>query len=118
MSISARRPRHTPPRRARQRASGEVDLNRLAKINFSGGTRLMPARNRYDRELVFEEAEFCARRHGSITLELGDAAIHIDRALDEQPHSCASCSHAIGSLVFFLADRILCSRCARQTRLS
>src|SRR5258706_14713422 len=38
-----------------------LDMNGIARISFIGGARLMPARNGYDRELVFDEAEFCAR---------------------------------------------------------
>jgi len=89
-------------------------VNRLAKINFNGGTRLMPARNRYDRELIFEEAEFCARRHGAITLELGDAAMHIDHTPDAPPRTCSACGDPIGALVFSLPKRALCGHCARN----
>ena len=35
-------------------------MNGIARISFCGGERVMPARNGYDRELVFDEAEFCA----------------------------------------------------------
>ncbi len=89
-------------------------MNRLARINFNGGTRLMPARNRYDRELIFEEAEFCARRHGAITLELGDAALHIDHTPNAAPRLCGACGGPIGGLVFSLPERALCGRCARN----
>lgn len=88
-------------------------MNRLARINFNGGSRLMPARNRYDRELVFEEAEFCARRHGAITLELGGAALHIEPSAGATK-PCAMCGEAIGNLVFSLPKGALCGRCARR----
>lgn len=89
-------------------------MSRLARINFNGGTRLMPARNRYDRELIFEEAEFCARRHGAITLELGNSALHIDHTPDAPQRQCSSCGEAIGNLLFSLPRQSLCGRCARN----
>lgn len=88
-------------------------MHGIARISFSGGARLMPARNGYDRELVFEEAECCARRHGEACLELGTAAITIRRtAAPIQP--CGHCGQSVERLDFTLGARHLCRRCARQ----
>lgn len=85
----------------------------VAKILFDGGARLMPAQNRYDRELVFEEAEFFARRHGRATLELDRRAMSIRPA--SVGETCTGCSKPLGSLIFAVGARQLCRRCARRT---
>jgi len=89
-------------------------MNGIARISFTGGERLMPARNGYDRELVFEEAEFCARRHGQARLELNRSAILISVAVSDE-HLCARCGKPVDRLTFALGDRTLCRRCARQS---
>ena len=89
-------------------------MNGIAKISFSGGERLMPARNGYDRELVFDEAECCARRHGQARLELSRSAMLIRVAAGDAPDLCGRCGRRADRLTFALADRTLCRRCARQ----
>jgi hypothetical protein len=101
------------PRPQRQRPPAAI-MNGLAKIIFSGGERLMPARNGYDRELVFDEAEFCARRHGQARLELDRNAMLISIASDT-PALCARCGKSADRLTFALGDHKLCRRCARQS---
>lgn len=90
------------------------DMNGIAKIIFSGGERLMPARNGYDRELVFDEAEFCARRHGQARLEIDRNAMLIS-IVSGTPAECARCGKSADRLTFALGDRKLCRRCARQS---
>jgi hypothetical protein len=89
-------------------------MNGIARISFSGGERVMPARNGYDRELVFDEAECCARRHGQARLELDRNAMLISLAPDD-PIQCTRCGKAADRLTFALGDRKLCRRCARQS---
>ncbi len=88
-------------------------MHGVARISFEGGARLMPARNRYDQELVFEEAEFCARRHGKATLELNRRAMSIHTASSGLPEACAKCAR-LANVLFALDDDILCRRCARK----
>ena len=90
-------------------------MHGIARISFAGGARLMPARNGYDRELVFDEAEFCARRHGAARLELDRAAILISVAAAEAAEICARCRKVADRLTFALGNRLLCRRCARQS---
>jgi hypothetical protein len=89
-------------------------MHGIARISFTGGARLMPARNGYDRELVFEEAECCARRHGLVRLELGSAAITIRRA-ETPAQPCGGCGQLVDRLDFALGTRHLCQRCARHS---
>jgi hypothetical protein len=91
-----------------------LDMNGIAKISFCGGARLMPDRNLYDRELVFDEAEFCARRHGQARLELDRRAILISVA-PESPEVCDDCERVADRLTFALGDRHVCRRCARES---
>jgi len=87
----------------------------IARISFSGGARLMPARNGYDRELVFDEAEFCARRHGQARLEFDRSAMLITVVLEDPPTTCARCGKHADRLTFAFGDRTFCRRCARQS---
>ena len=89
-------------------------MNGIARITYPGGERLMPARNGYDREVVFDEAEFCARRHGQVRLELNRAAILIRVAPAEAPSICCRCSKPADRLSFALGTRTFCRRCARH----
>jgi hypothetical protein len=90
-------------------------MNGIARISFTGGERLMPARNGYDRELVFDEAEFCARRHGEARLQLDRSAIVISAATAVETDRCARCTRAADRVRFLLGERVLCRRCARQS---
>ena len=90
-------------------------MNGIARISYPGGERLMPARNGYDREVVFDEAEFCARRHGQVRLELDRSAIVIRVAPLEAPSICARCNKAADRLSFALGTRTLCRRCVRHS---
>jgi hypothetical protein len=90
-------------------------MNGIARITYPGGERLMPARNGYDREVVFDEAEFCARRHGKVRLLLDRSAILISVAAAETPSICARCSKPTDRLSFALGNRTLCRRCARSS---
>jgi hypothetical protein len=90
-------------------------MNGIARISFSGGERLMPAGNGYDRELVFDEAECCARRHGQARLELRRTAMLVSVSLSDSGGPCARCGKAVDRITFALGDRTLCRRCARQS---
>lgn len=89
-------------------------MHGIAKITFSGGERLMPARNGYDRELVFDEAECCAKRHGEVRLELSTGAVLI-RPAGSPPIACAVCERPIDRIDFALGPRHLCRRCVRRS---
>ena len=90
-------------------------MNGIARLTFRGGERLMPVRSGYDRELVFEEAEFFARRHGRATLELDRLALQIGVAASGDAATCAKCAQPLASLFFSVGDRHLCRRCARKS---
>ena len=91
-------------------------MHGVARISFRGGAVLMPAQTSYERELVFEQAEFCARRHGEATLELKRNEMLISAANPFAEGPCALCSHPLGPLVFSVGDRSLCPRCARDRK--
>jgi len=75
----------------------------------------MPAQNRYDRELVFEEAEFVARRHGKATLELNRRNMLISAMKGGAMAACAQCAQQVGPLCFDVGGRLLCRRCVRKS---
>lgn len=87
----------------------------VARISFQGGCLLMPSKNRYDRELVFEQAEFYARRHGTATLELSRRQMLISPANPDANGTCHGCADRLDRLTFAIGGRQLCSRCARKS---
>jgi hypothetical protein len=87
----------------------------VARISFIGGARLMPAQNRYDRELVFEEAEFFAHRHGEATLELNRASMLVHSEPRGTDRMCAKCGKPLGALWFGINRRDVCRRCIRKS---
>lgn len=88
-------------------------MHGIARLTFRGGERLMPVRNGYDRELVFEEAECCVRRHGEARLELSSSAVLI-RLAGQPTTPCAQCGRAIDRVDFTLGAQHLCRRCVRR----
>lgn len=87
-------------------------MHDVARIRFTGGERLMPARSGYDCELVFAEAECCARRYGEARLELRSMAMLV-RPTEAGRAVCARCHHPIDRIDFSLGQRHLCRRCVR-----
>lgn len=88
-------------------------MHDVARIRFAGGERLMPARSGYDRELVFDEAECCARRYGEVRLELRSVAMLV-RPTEAGRVACARCGQAIDRMDFALGRQHLCRRCVRR----
>ena len=91
------------------------NVSGVARITFPGGCLLMPSKNRYDRELVFEQAEFYARRHGAATLELSRRQLLISAANPQAGQMCMLCRDLLDRLTFAVGDRHLCARCARKS---
>jgi hypothetical protein len=87
----------------------------IAHIRSENGALLLPAGEPYDRELVFEEAEFRARRHGTVGLQIGAADMRLARSDTEAPVSCAECLQAIGHITYFVDGRSLCASCGRHS---
>ena len=88
-------------------------MGQIAHIRYDGGAVLLPAQDPYDRELVFEEAEFCARRHGSVGVQFGRRQMLISLADARTP--CESCRHPMGLLCFLIERHRYCSHCAKRT---
>jgi len=93
----------------------DLAMNGVARISFDGGARLMPAYSRYDRELVFEEAEFFARRHGKATLELNRSSMLVSSQPQAVDRGCFKCGKPLGTLWFGVDAHLVCRRCARRT---
>jgi len=87
-------------------------MGQIAHIRYDGGALLLPAQDPYDREVVFEEAEFCARRHGSVGVQFGHKRMWISLAETRTP--CESCRHPMGLLSFVIEQHRYCSHCAKR----
>jgi hypothetical protein len=88
-------------------------MGQVAHIRYDGGALLLPAHDPYDREVVFQEAEFCAKRHGSAGLELGRTRMRVSIA-DDASAVCAHCHLRLGALTFLIDRLELCGHCARR----
>jgi hypothetical protein len=89
-------------------------MGQMAHIRYQGGALLLPAQDPYDREIVFEEAEFCARRHGSVGVLLGRKEIRISLSANESRSPCSECRRAVGLTSFLIDRHRVCSSCARR----
>jgi hypothetical protein len=88
-------------------------MKSVAQISFRGGGLVVPARDRYDREVAFEHAEVYARRHGRVRLELNGNTMLIGLN-GTSGHTCSTCSETLGLLTYDLGTRHLCARCVRS----
>jgi hypothetical protein len=88
-------------------------MNSVARINYRGGALVMPDRSLYDRELVFEQAEFYARRDGATTLELNRKEVTVSVVHEGSARACSSCGITERQLAFVAGGRTLCRHCAR-----
>lgn len=84
-----------------------------AHITYEGGALLLPAQDPYDRQIAFEEAECCARRHGMVRVQFGSTPMRIRRVHDGVD-VCDTCRQPIATLCFLLDGLRACPRCARQ----
>lgn len=85
----------------------------MARISFEGGALLLPARQPYDCELVFQAATSYARRYGVVLLELQGHPITVTSSSEAEADPCAACARERGALTFHVAGRALCIDCAR-----
>jgi len=74
----------------------------------------VPARTRYDHEVVFEHVETYARRHGTVRLELERKRYTVSVVTNGERRTCTNCGYPLESLTYALGGRSLCLRCARN----
>lgn len=86
----------------------------IAKITFDAGALVLPAKDPYDRELVFEQADFYARRHGAVAVQIGRATIRAARTGVQRGLMCSSCHEVVRSVSFQLERQVLCTACAKN----
>lgn len=89
-------------------------MMQIAQIRSEHGALLLPAGEPYDRELVFEEAEFRARRDGAVGLRIGSAEVRVARSDRFSSHACNECSCAVGPVSYLVRGRHLCAGCAKR----
>jgi len=88
-------------------------MDGLARISVGSIALLWPANGVYDKDGVFEEAGACARRHGSVTLELDRRVLCVRPSATESGSDCARCGRRT-TLTFATRDKALCQPCARE----
>jgi hypothetical protein len=86
----------------------------IAKISFDAGALLLPANDPYDREVVFEEADFYARRHGSVDLQIGPSAMRAACSAEPPGMLCAHCHEPVRAVTFHVGERRFCTQCVKR----
>ena len=85
----------------------------IAQIRFQGGGIFLPVKTPYEREVLFEYADQCAKRHGQVRLEVGRHECTVSSRTDI-PVTCAECTERLDHLSYAFGGRTLCRFCARQ----
>jgi hypothetical protein len=91
---------------------GDTTMRLIAHITYPGGALVLPAHDPYDRQLVLQQAEACARRYGAVGLEVGGKQVRIHRTVADS--ACDICARPCAALSFAMDGRRLCTRCVRQ----
>ena len=89
-------------------------MGQVAHIRYDGGALLLPAQDPYDREVVFEEAECCARRHGSVGVQVGRKEMRISISHADARVPCGECRHPVGLMCFVVERHRICAHCAKR----
>lgn len=89
-------------------------MHQIARIRSAGSAVLLPAENAYDCELVFEEAEFAARRHGAAGLKIGRTEMRVACSQAQCGAPCARCGTPIRIVSYLVAGRRICTGCAKH----
>jgi hypothetical protein len=89
-------------------------MTQIAQIRSDGGALLLPARDAYDREIVFEQAEFYARRDGAVDLQIGHSAMRVARS-GGWDTPCMHCHRPVGMVSYLFHTRRLCTNCVKHS---
>jgi hypothetical protein len=89
-------------------------MNCTARIRSAGSAVLLPAENAYDRELVFEEAEFAARHHGTAGLKIGHTEMRVACSHAKRGVPCAYCGVPVKVVSYLVGRQRLCAQCAKN----
>lgn len=89
-------------------------MHDTACIRWAGNAVLLPAENAYDRELVFEEAEFTARHYGKAGLKIGHTEMRVACSLELRGVPCARCGAPIKIVSYLVGRRRICILCAKN----
>ena len=91
-------------------------MAQIAQIRSDRGALLLPARDAYDREIVFEQAEFYARREGAVDLMIGHSEMRVSRsAIQDDDSPCARCHRPVGLVSYRIGARQLCAHCIKHS---
>jgi hypothetical protein len=86
----------------------------VAKIRFDAGALLLPANDPYDREVVFEEADFYARKHGSVDVQIGRSEMRAECGGGSHGVVCAQCHEVLRAVSFAYGARRYCTHCMKR----
>jgi len=88
-------------------------MGNVARIYAQGGTLTFDADIPYDRQLLFEQASWYAKRQGSVKLDVDGVEWSVSASL--RPHArCTDCGDRLPSVSYVHQEQVLCPRCARE----
>lgn len=90
-------------------------MSHIAQIRSDGGSLLLPARDAYEREVVFEQAEFYARREGTVNLQIDNSELRVSRSGQREDTPCARCHRPLGLVSYLIGARRLCTHCIKHS---
>ena len=71
----------------------------MARVSFPGGGLIVPAHTPYDRELLFEHVEACAKQHGCVRLDWRHEHWTVSVS-NGQREVCAACRRSLNNLTY------------------
>jgi hypothetical protein len=84
----------------------------IAWISFRGGGTIIPARSPYEREILIEHIDQCAKRYGSVRVELDRETWTID--CKHGVGICSTCHRSTDGVCYKCGSVTLCTRCAQE----
>lgn len=85
----------------------------IARLVFQDGGVVLPVKTPYDRELLFEYADQCVKRHGRVRIEIGHRRC-VAKLCKDQPETCASCGSRLDRISYAIRAGTFCRFCARR----
>jgi len=89
-------------------------MTQVATIHFDVGVWRLPANDPYESELVFEQADFYARRQGAVRLQFGGGKMRMVHSTAAAGRLCACCYHQLHALSVQVGERLFCVHCAKR----
>ena len=89
-------------------------MSQVATIHLDAGVLRLPANDPYERELVFEQADFYARLQGAVRVQFGGGKMRVAHSTGAAGRGCACCYHPLRAVSVQVGERLFCVHCAKH----